>query len=380
MTYLLPAILPDRRTASVAAMTIKIAQWGSGNVGRHSMSTVARRSDMELVALHVTDPAKIGRDAGEIAGIGPIGVAATNDIQAIITSDADAVLHMPLPSLVYGDDLDADLKNFCLLLAAGKHVVTTVGYMYPKVYGEEAMGRLTTACAEGGSTFHGTGANPGWFGDLLPLLMSGLSLRVDRISVQEISNFQFYPSPEIMFEMMNFGRTPNEFAARAARHRNWLDGLFTEAVQLVADGLGADIDAIDSEMETWIADRDFDTAAGRVAAGTVAGQRWQWQALVGDEPLVRQETVWRMHRDAAPGWPEGDWSITIDGDPDMRLSLPHSWNRDVLGSTAAHAINAIPYLVESVAATGPGVKTFLDLPLIAGRGAVTRLSSPRSRP
>ncbi len=75
-----------------------------------------------------------------------------------------------------------------------------------------------------------------------------------------------------------------------------------------------------------------------------------------------------MHRDAAPQWPEGDWSIRITGEPEMQLTLPHAWNRDVLGSTAAHAINAIPYVVNA----GPGVKTFLDLPMIAGRGSAWR--------
>lgn len=176
------------------------------------------------------------------------------------------------------------------------------------------MERLSQACAVGRVAFHGTGANPGWFGDLLPLLMSGLSVRIDQIAVQEISNFQYYCSPEIMFEMMNFGRTPEEFALRSERHPTWLDGLFTEAVQMVADGIDA---------------------------------------------LVHQETVWRMHHDAAPDWPQGDWSIRITGEPEMQLTLAHSWNRDVLGSTA---VDAIPYVV----AAGPGVKTFLDLPLISG--------------
>ena len=174
--------------------------------------------------------------------------------------DADVVLHMPLPSLVYGDDPDADLDNFCRLLAGGKHVITTAGYMYPKVYGAEVMERLSQACAVGRVAFHGTGANPEWFGDLLPLLMSGLSLRIDQIGVQEISNFQYYPSPEIMFEMMNFARTPEEFTRCSERHRTWLDGLFTEAVQMVADGIDARIDEVTSEMETWIANDDLDTA------------------------------------------------------------------------------------------------------------------------
>ena len=348
-------------------MTIRVVQWGSGNVGRSAIAAIVERADTELVGLFVNSADKAGRDAGEIAGIGPAGVTATDDVEQIVATDADVVLHMPLPSMVYGDEPGADLDHFERLLASGKHVITTVGYMYPQVYGDAVMGRLAAACSAGGSVFHGTGANPGWFGDLLPLLLSGLSLSIDRIDVQEISNFQHYPSPEIMFEMMNFGRTPEEFEARAVRHRTWLDGLFTEAVQMVADGIGADVDGVVSTMEPWITDHDLRTAAGTVAAGTVAGQRWQWSAMVDDQPLVHQETVWRMHRDVAPEWPEGDWSIHITGRPEMHLSLPHSWNRDVLGSTAAHAVNAIPYVVEAAS----GVRTFLDLPLIAGRGAAS---------
>ena len=336
------------------------------------MRGIDERGDLELVGLFVTNPSKAGVDASELVAGGSPGVKATTDVATILALDADVVIHTPLPSLVYGDDLDRDVADFCRLLSSGKNVITTVGYMYPAVHGPELVARLEAACAEGNSTFHGTGANPGWFGDLLPLTMSGLSVRVDRITVQEISNFQHYPSPEIMFDMMNFGRTPDEFAARAGRHRHWLDGLFTEAVTMVSVGLGAGerIDEVTSEMETWLAVRDLDTAAGVVAAGTVAGQRWRWAAVVGGEPLVEQETVWRMHVDAAPQWPVGDWTIGIEGDPRMKISLPHSWNRDVLGSTAAHALNAIPYVVAAPA----GIATFLDLPLITGRARLPKRS------
>ncbi len=236
------------------------------------------------------------------------------------------------------------------------------------MHGEDVVGRLQRAGEAGGSCFHGTGANPGWFGDLLPLLLTGLSLRVDRVEVQEISNFQHYPSPEIMFEMMNFGRTPEAFAERAARHRFWLDGLFSEAVTMVAEGLGASVDRVESDMTTWLAEADLATAAGVVAAGTVAGQRWRWEAVVDGRPLVTQETVWRMHADAAPAWPVGDWSVTVHGLPRLHVSLPHRWNRDVLASTAAHAVNVLPYLM----GRAPGITTFLDLPMVAGLGAVAR--------
>jgi hypothetical protein len=197
-------------------------------------------------------------------------------------------------------------------------------------------------------------------------MMSGLSLRIDQIAVQEISNFQHYPSPEIMFEMMNFGATPEAFEAASVRHRGWLDGLFTEAVEMVATGIGATTTDTTSHMETWLTDVDLDTAAGRVAAGTIAGQRYRWEAVVGDVPLVSQETVWRMHERAAPEWPVGDWSVRILGEPEMYVDLKHGWNRNVLASTAAHAINAVPYLIDH----SPGVVTFLDLPIVAGRGAL----------
>lgn len=355
-------------------MAIRVVQWGSGNVGRHAIRTVASHPDMELVGLMVTDPGKVGRDIGDIAGVAATGVAATDDLDQILEIDADVVLHMPLPSLVYGDEPDADLSNFCRILASGKHVVTTVGYTYPQVYGDDVMGPLTAACHAGGTAFHGTGANPGWFGDLLPLLMSGLSLRIDRIEVQEISNFQRYPSPEIMFEMMNFGATPEAFEAASARHRGWLDGLFTEAVQMVATGLGVSTTRTSSARELWVTDIDLETAAGSVAAGTIAGQRYRWVAEVDDVPFVSQETVWRMHDRAAPDWPVGDWSVRILGEPEMFVELKHGWNRNVLASTAAHAINAVPYLMNA----GPGVVTFLDLPIVAGRGALTPFGHGRT--
>ncbi|MEM1335019.1 MAG: dihydrodipicolinate reductase [Actinomycetota bacterium] len=346
-------------------MTIKVVQWGTGNVGRMAIRNIVARPDLELVGVMVTNPEKVGMDAGDLAGIDPTGVSATNDLAEIVALDADVVLHMPLPSLVYGDDPGADLSNFVQLLAAGVNVVTTVGYMYPQVYGDEVMGPLTDACQQGSAVFHGTGANPGWFGDLLPLLMSGLSLRIDRIVVHEISCFVDYPSPEIMFDMMNFGKSLADYEAASARQHSWLDGLFTEAVHMVAHGLSVPTVGTESSFEAWLTDHDLPTAAGTVAAGTVAGQHFEWAATVDGREIVRQETVWRMHDDAAPDWPRGDWSVSIEGSPRMRISLDHGWNSNVLGSTGAHAINALPYLLDAE----PGVTTFLDLPLVAGRGA-----------
>lgn len=356
-------------------MPLKVIQWSSGNVGRHAVAAVSRRPGMKLVGMYVYSPEKSGRDAGEIAGIGPIGVKATSDVERILRMKADVVVHSPLPSLVYGDDPDADVDMFCRLLASGKNVITTVGYLNPRVHGRAVVRRIERACSAGNSTFHSTGLNPGWMGDLLPLTMSALSNRIDEVHVLEISNFQHYPSPEIMFDMMGFGKTPARFRRDAARYSHWLTSLFRESVQLVADGLGLELDAIKSRTRRVLAERDLQTAAGTVAAGTIAGQHWEWSGQVGRRKVIRHETVWRMHDSVAPDWPTGNHAVSIRGEPNMRLGMRPDWIDGGLISTAMHAVNAIPH----VCAAPAGIRTLLDLPRITGRGLATRTSTSRPR-
>jgi len=345
-------------------MTYKIIQWSSGNVGKNAIASVAQRKGLKLVGLYVYNPGKSGLDAGAIAGIEKLGVKATADRERLIAMDADCVIHTPLPSLVYGDNPNEDLETICALLASGKNVVTTVGYMYPKVYGRKVMNRLQSACRKGGSSFHGTGVNPGWLGDVLPLFMSGISQRLDKIHVQEISNFEFYASPEIVFDMMGFGRTPQQFKQQAARYQHWLSGLFKESIQMVADGLGVTLDTITEKSKNELAKQAIEVAAGTLQKGTVAGQHWEWAGVVNNKKIIIHETVWRMHDSIGKQWPRGNHSVTIKGKPDMYMDFGPNWNNDVLLSTAVHAVNAVPYVCEAPA----GIRTFLDLPMImAGR-------------
>jgi hypothetical protein len=347
-------------------MAYKVIQWSSGNVGKHAVRAVAERRDLKLTGMYVFSDEKAGKDAGEIAGIGKLGVKATNDVEKIVAMEADVVIHTALPSLVYGDDPMADIDTFCRLLASGKNVITTVGYMYPKVYGGKVNKRLEEACRLGGTTFHSTGLNPGWLGDLLPITMTALSQRVDQIYVREISNFQYYPSPEIMFDMMGFGKTPAQFKKDAERYAFWLSGLFRENVQMVADALGVKLDEIKEKTVRELAKEDLETAAGTVKKGTVAGQHWEWAGMAGGEKIIVHETVWRMHESVAPDWPTGDHSVTVEGEPRMHVEFDARWISDGLQGTAMHAVNAVPYVCDAPA----GIKTFLDLPWIVGKGSV----------
>jgi 2,4-diaminopentanoate dehydrogenase len=377
----MPPNCPYRKAATIASfvntmaswgiftrgrtMAYSIIQWGSGNVGSQAIAAIAQRRDLKLKGLFVYSQDKVGRDAGEIAGIGTVGVKATNNVEKILALDADCVIHSPLSSLVYGDDPQADLKTICALLASGKNVISTVGYMYPRVYGARVMNRLARACRRGGSSFHGTGANPGWLGDLVPLTMSALSGRVDQIVIQEISNFEHYPSAPIILDTMRFGSSPARFKQQSARYSGWLTGLFRESIQMVADGIGLTLTSIDTRCSRALAPRDLQVAAGLIPKGSIAGQRWEWAGTVNGKKRIVHETIWRVHDTIADHWPRGGHSITIKGQPNMYLEFGHDWNDNPGSTTSMHAVNAVPY----VCAAPSGIQTFLDLPWIMGRGS-----------
>lgn len=349
-----------------AAKQRRVIIWSTGNVGKHAIRAVLDRADLRLVGVHTYTAAKAGVDIGELLGATPIGVKATSDVDRMVARKADVVIHTPLPSLVHGTDPNEDLDVICRLLASGKDVITTVGYLYPKVHGPEVVRRLERACREGGSSFHGTGLNPGWLGELVPLTMSALSRRIDQVVVTEISDFARYPSPEIMLDIMGFGRKPGPFKRHGTRRKDWLDGLFRESIALMADGLGLSLDRITSTVELDLATVDYEVAAGPIGAGTVAGQRWRWVGRIGRHEAIVHETVWRMGPSAGKEWPTGPHRVEIVGEPAMRLDFPEGWLGNGLQATALHAVNAIP----AVAAAAPGIRTFLDLPLITGRMGV----------
>lgn len=344
-------------------MSYKVFQWASGTVGKHAARVALQRESLELVGMHVYSPDKVGQDVGRLIGGNDIGLRATNDIETVKSSAADVVIHTPLPSMVYGENPEQDVDDFCELLAAGKNVITAVGYMYPKVYGDELVERLEEACRAGKSSFHSTGLNPGWMGDLIPLSMSAMCESVEHVHVLEISNFEHYPSPEIMFDAMGFGSMPEDFERKGARRRDWLNGLFAESVQMVADGMQLDVVQVVDTQELALAEKDLKTASGLVRKGSVAGQHCRWAGVTADgAERIAHETVWRMHESVAPEWATGNHAITFQGAPKMHLEFPPNFGMsDGLLGTAMHAVNAIPYVVDA----SPGIRTFLDLPSIA---------------
>jgi hypothetical protein len=346
-------------------MSLRVLQWSTGNVGRASMRAVLAHPELELGGVFAHDPAKQGVDVGSLLGRDPIGLTATTNLDEALALDVDCVLHMPLPSQRYGDDPGRDLADLCRILRSGKNVITTVGYLYPRAYGNDVVEQLEAACSEGGSSLHGTGVNPGWLGELLPLVMSGLSERLDRISVLESTNFSFYPSRQVIFEMMGLGSTPEAFEATSERYVGWLTGLFRESLLMMADGLALEIEEETRSVELELAEEAVDIAAGRIEVGTIAAQRFRWTGNAGGEERIVLEAVYRATADVAPSWTPPGCRVVIEGRPKLDLDLGEGWISNALAATAMHAVHAVPHVCRAE----PGIRTFLDLPLITGRHA-----------
>jgi hypothetical protein len=345
---------------------LKVVQWATGPVGRHALASVVEHPDLEVAGAFVYSNDKIGRDAGEICGLVPIGIVATNDRDEILALDADCVLYM-----AQGDANPAPaLGDICNLLASGKNVVSTAvtPLIYPASMGPTVVDRLEHACAEGASSFHATGIEPGWASEVLPLAMSGIFRSVDRLLVQEMLDYSSYDNAFMLFDVLGFGRAPDAKEVLGAEPAV-LAGVFRAPLMLVADGLGATIDEFVYDRQVWLADEPFDVAAGRIEAGTVAALRFSASAVVDGRPALTVEHITRLRSDAAPDWPSGrGWKVMVDGLPSMVLEAKIAVNGEdendqgCLG-TAMHAVHAIA----PVCAALPGIRTFLDLPTIMGR-------------
>ena len=347
---------------------LRVIQWATGNVGRHAVAAVHHHPDLELVGGLVYSEAKAGRDLGDIAGIGPIGVTATTDRDAIVDLEADCVVYAPQGEM---DPMGA-LDDICRLLAAGKNVVSTAvtAYIHPASAGPDVVGRLEAACAAGGTSFHGTGIEPGWAAEVLPLTMSGVLGRIDSILVQEIMDYATYDSRAMMFDVMGFGLPPDAPVPMA--DADLVGTTFRAPLMLLAEGLGATVERFEYRREVAVAKAPLEVAAGIIEAGTVSAQRFGYTAVVGGRPALTVEHVTRMGPDEAPDWPTGrGWRVTVEGTPSMVLDCRiavHGEDDTDQGclATAMHAVHAIG----PVCAAEPGIRTFLDLPMIVGRGVL----------
>jgi hypothetical protein len=343
---------------------IRVIQWATGTVGCHAIRAIQSHTGLELVGAYVHSAAKAGRDVGEICGLGPIGVMATNDKTAILNLPADCVLYM-----AQGEgNPQAAIEDICQLLASGKNVISTAltALIYPKAAGPEVFARIDAACREGGASFHGTGIQPGWAAEVLPLTMSSLFRKIDSLLVQEILDYATYPSAEMLFGVMGFGKKADPIPPIVLPPGQ--GGAFLAPLMMVADALGVVIEQVVYRCDYAYAEADYEVTAGRVEAGTVSGKRYSFTASIQGRPAFKIEHITRLGAHVAPEWPTGrGWYVTVEGKPSMTLRAEiggndRDQNDEACLATAMHAVHTIVPLCAAPA----GIRTFLDLPIIHG--------------
>jgi len=355
-------------------MTYRVVQWSTGNVGRHAIAGIAAHPDLELVGVWVSNPDKVGVDAGELAGLGhELGVAASGDAEALLALRPDCIVHT-----AWADDrlfeAMADLERF---LRAGIDVVSSspVFLQYPMGAVPEGLYRgVVEAAAEGGASLFVNGIDPGFANDWLPLVMTSICERIDEVRCMEVLNYATYDQASVLFDIMGFGQPVDQVPFILS------PGVLTTAwgsvVSQIAAGLGVELDEIVEWHDRVPAPDAFDVAAGRIEAGTTAAMRFEVRGMINGTARIVLEHVTRLRDDLAPDWPQptghGGYRVVLSGEPTYTLDMQMlgsdgDHNTAGLKATAMRLVNAIP----AVVAAEPGLLTALDLPLVTGRGLVT---------
>jgi 2,4-diaminopentanoate dehydrogenase len=348
-------------------MTLRVVQWTTGNVGKQSVRAVVDNPDLELVGCYAWAGDKVGRDVGELCGIDPIGVTATDDVAALLGLKPDCVVYNPMWR---------DVGEMVQILEAGVDIVSTAGFITGHSLGGD-RDRIADACRRGRSTMFGTGISPG-FVELLAIVAAGACDRVDKVTVAEEADTTAYDSPDTEIAA-GFGRPIDDPELQTLTAQG--TAVFGEAVRMIGDALGVELDDIRCEADYAQTTADLDLGSWTIAAGCVAGLHASWQGRIGNRTVVELSVRWRKGPTLDPDWQVGmGHTIQIDGRPTIHTTVSFLPPPDfaattmeefmVLGHimTAVPAINAIP----AVVAAAPGIVTYNDLPLPLPRGWVPR--------
>lgn len=351
--------------------------WGTGNVGRAAIRAVDAHPALELTAVIVHNPAKIGRDAGELAGLGHrLGVAATGDIGAVLAARPAAVVYAASGD-VRPDDALADITR---AISAGAAVVSPA--LYPlydhRSAPPEFRDPVLAAIAEGGGSLFASGVDPGWGNDVLPLLISGLGTTVEAIRCQEIFDYSTYDQPDSVRHLVGMGH-PMDYEPMMLMP-SIPTMVWGGQIRMMARALGVELDEIRETSQRRALDTTVSTPSmGVFEAGTQGAIRFEVQGVVDGEPRIVIEHVTRIHASCAPDWPAppdggaGAHRVVIEGRPRIEVTVEatdEGDNRSAGGNATAvgRLVGAIDWLV----AAEPGLYDALDVPLRPAVGKLGR--------
>ncbi|TDV46220.1 diacylglycerol kinase [Actinophytocola oryzae] len=353
---------------------MKVVQWSTGNVGRHALAGIIAHPELELAGVWVSTKEKVGRDAGELADLDETGVTATDDADTLLAARPACVVYTAMAD----DRLPEAIADLTRILRAGVNVVASgpVFLQYPHgVVPADLVAPIHAAAIEGGASLWVNGIDPGFANDWLPLVLTSVCQRIDQVRCLEILDYSTYDNAKVLFDIMGFGRPLDD--TPILLQPGVLSLAWGSVVRQLAAGLGVTLERVEDEAVRLPAPHRIELPSGVVEEGMTAALRFEVRGIAGGRPVFVLEHVTRLHPDLGPDWPtmpgQGGYRVEVTGEPNYRLDLSITGsdgdhNTGGLKATAMRLVNAVP----AVVAAAPGLLTALDLPLITGRGLVSR--------
>jgi 4-hydroxy-tetrahydrodipicolinate reductase len=326
-------------------MAIRVVCYGLGPIGIGIARLALARAGVEVVGAIDLDPQKIGRDLGALVGTADAGVIVSGDAAATLAqARPDVVLHATSSALA---KVAEQLEQ---IARAGAHVVSTCEELaYPWTAQPQLAAELDAAARRAGVTLLGTGVNPGYAMDALPLMLTAPCAAVRGVRVLRVVDAAKRRGP--LQRKVGAGLTPAEFEARVKSGLVRHVGL-PESLHMLATRLGWQLDKMDDSIAAVLADAPISTEFVEVAAGQVAGVRQVACGFIGGREVLNLELQMYV------GAPNPRDSVSIDGDPPVQMTIAGGLHGDV--ATAAIVLNA----AASVIRTAPGLASMAEVPLV----------------
>lgn len=324
-------------------MSIQVAIYGLGSIGSLIAKHIITKSGIKLVGGVDISPDKVGKDLGEVIGLGRnLDVLVTHDDDAMrVLREADVVLHS---TATY---LDRIYPQIVKCIKAGADVISTSETLaYPWYRYSNLAFLIDEVAKKQNVTVLGTGVNPGFIFDTLPAFLTSVCINVNKIHIVRSIN----ASKRRYSFQKKYGltMTPQEFQEKISKGEITAHVGYAESIMLIACMFGLKIDKVVEGQEPIIADKYMETQYFKIQPGQVCGIRGYGIGYINDNEFVKLELL------AATGREDYD-EVVIDGEPPLKWRNEYGTAGDI--ATAAMVINMIPRILRA----SPGLLMMKDI-------------------
>ncbi|MEO7274196.1 MAG: dihydrodipicolinate reductase [Vicinamibacterales bacterium] len=331
---------------------IRVLHFGLGPIGVGIVRQVAARKGFKIVGAVDIDPAKVGRDLGEIAGL-------SRRLKVMVMDDARKAIKATQPDvavLCTNSSLQKVLPQFETVLKLKVPIVSTTEELaYPTKRNMRYARAIHELAKKAKVAVLGTGVNPGFVMDALPIMLTGVCERVEAIRVDRIQDARIRRLP--FQQKIGAGLTREQFQAKVEDQSVRHVGL-AESITMIADALGWRLDQVTDEIQPKMADVAVASEFLSVAAGQVCGIVQDGVGYRNGEPVIT------LHMEAYLGAPESYDAVEITGSPALKMKLAGGVHGDI--ATASIAVNSLPKILT----VSPGLHTMRDMPVPSFYGGV----------